>query len=68
MATKITSTYQSKTDVNLEAPMICGRTGIRKKFKDLTDVDVKAMIDKGSTFFEAIPVVAKVDTTAATKS
>ena len=50
--------YQSKVEVDPNAGFICGRTGIRKKYSELTDDDIKKVIDAGSTFFEAIPPTA----------
>jgi len=58
MATKLTSKYQTKTDVNPKAVCICGRTGINKPFEKLTDDDIAAIIAKGSQFFEPIPAAA----------
>lgn len=59
MATKVGTKYQYKHDVNPETELLCGRTGINKKVKDLTDADVEKMIEKGNKNFEQVPKPAK---------
>ena len=58
--------YQSKVDVDTNAYMKCGRTGIRKKFSDLTDDDIALIIKSGSTFYEPIPAPATAAKPAST--
>ena len=50
--------YQCKVEVDPKAGFICGRTGIRKKYGELTDDEIKKIIDEGSSFFEPIPAPA----------
>jgi len=50
--------YQTKVPVDPQAQMICGRTGLNKKFADLTDDDISACVTAGSKFFSLAPVAA----------
>lgn len=55
-----TGKYQTKVAIDPSAQMICGRTGLNKKFSDLTDDDIAACVKEGSKFFSLAPVAAPV--------
>ena len=55
MPTKVGTKYQTIVDVDPNAQMICGRTGINKKYSELTDDDIAKMIAKNSKFFVELP-------------
>lgn len=53
--TKITEKYQYNFPIDLNAQIACGRTGISKKVNQLTDEDIKKMVDAGNKNFTEIP-------------
>lgn len=55
----VTGAYQYEVPVDPEQVMICGRTGIEAKFKDLTDAQIETMIKAGNVGFTKLPVKTK---------
>ena len=53
--TKITEKYQYAFPIDLNAQIACGRTGISKKVNQLTDEDIKKMVEAGNKNFTEIP-------------
>ena len=57
----VTGNYEYQTEVNPEAEFHSIKSGIYKKFKDLTDADIEKIIAAGNNGF------SKVKAAAATK-
>jgi hypothetical protein len=54
--TKVTDNYQANAEINLESKIVFPATRLNKKYSDLTDADIEAVIAKGNKHFSKITV------------